>query len=271
MPSVATKGMMFLVLLVGPLACSNKPGTLGKPGPVPPDKSLTIEAYIDNGVPAVDREWNGQELSNAAKVLARIANESGAKLPRYDSNLSGDLFARLTDKSNLNVYKSTWSPPSLRLQDSLVGLQATSELLKLYLAAHNSKEVGAAELVELLGASMRYSQAVVELATDFIPTLDKSAPDYAVRMNGLAQMKSGLATQVSGCLLSLTERHVYRPAELKRLIVHLQSTLPNVMSFLSEQSQSEFVNRLREYDKDPSMDDLDPDLHDLFLAVEEKR
>jgi len=263
----AIKLTLACLCIVSGVACSKRPGTSNQPRPIPPDHSLTVDAYLDKGMPAIDRSWTGQELAAAGRIIKKIANDSGKKLPRYNSSQSGDVFARMTSKSNFKFYENSWSPVELRFADGLAGSQGAAEILKLYIAANTKNEVGAMELIELLGLSLRYSKVAIKLTNEFIPSLDKTASDYSVRMDGLAQMKRGLATQVSGCLLSLTERHIYRPVEMKRLIVHMQDTLPDIIPNLTQQSQTEFINKLKAFDSDPSMNDLDPELHELVMKV----
>src|SRR6187401_2202300 len=49
----------------------------------PSDESLTSEEYIRLGMPAPDREWSGQDMLTAEKVLASLAEQGNRRLPRY--------------------------------------------------------------------------------------------------------------------------------------------------------------------------------------------
>jgi hypothetical protein len=66
-------------------------------------------------------------------------------------------------------------------------------LLKIYLDAFTKHQVADSELVELLGAQLRVIVVMIALVEELMPTVDRSAPNYSVRMEGLAKMKSGMA------------------------------------------------------------------------------
>ena len=109
---------------------------------------------------------------------------------------------------------------------------------------------------------------MLQLVDEFIPTLHKDDPTYAVRMQGLEQMKKGLATVVAGCIQSLRERDAYRDSELKRLIGYLVETLPVIYPNLPEGTRQEIPIRLQAIAKDPEMRGLIPELGQLRIALE---
>lgn len=107
-----------------------------------------------------------------------------------------------------------------------------------------------------------------ELVNEFLPTLDKADPNYSVRMDGLKEMKSGLASVVAGSLHTLTESQTYRTSELKRLVGYMQSTFPEILPELPAGSRAESLIRLRSFSGDPKMQHLKPKLDQLVAAVE---
>ena len=117
-------------------------------------------------------------------------------------------------------------------------MQSSNQIQKLYLAAFSQHAAGASELVELAGAQLRLCVVLIALVNEFLPTLDKDDPAYSVRVDGLKQMKAGLASVVAGSLQTLTESHAYRPSELRRLFGFLERSLPDILPELPDGSRT---------------------------------
>jgi hypothetical protein len=118
-----------------------------------------------------------------------------------------------------------------------------------------------------MGAQFRATVVVLELVDEFLPTLKKDDPKYQVRMQGLEQMKRGLASVVAGGLQTITERESYRGSELARLVGHMQETFPLIVSRLPLDVRTETLIRLEKLQADPAMKDLQPGLRELHLKV----
>lgn len=232
------------------------------------DRSLTLDEYIETGLPAHDRSWTGQDMTRAAKALAAIAQKDAGHLPRYGSERSGAAFQRLTANDNLGLCRTRSLPLQQRLTDAMLHMQSSNEILQLYLAAFNKHAVGDSELVELVGVQLRISVEMFRLVDETLPTLDKDDPTYAARMKGLQRMRDGLASIVAGTLETLTETNTYRTSELKRLAGYMEATFPNLLPQLPAGSRSEFVTRLRFFVDDPKMQDLRPELDRLLATAE---
>lgn len=149
------------------------------------DESFTPEEYIRLGLPAHDREWSGDDMVNVEKILASIAQKGYRHLPRYKSERSGVVFARLTSPQNLDLFRNRSLPLGPRLSQSLNYLQASNQVNKLYLSAFLKKDVRDSELVELMGSLLRSTAVLLELVDELLPTLNKDEPSYEVRMQGL--------------------------------------------------------------------------------------
>jgi hypothetical protein len=247
---------------------ANPPDSQIPPAP-PSDRSLESKDYLAAGVPAHDRTWQSADILRASESLHAIARRNIQSLPRYESSRSGAVFARITSKDNVDFYRSESLPLEQRLEPALNHQLATNQLLKLYLHAYNQHAVGSSELIELSNAQLRIAAVLATLVREFIPRLDPSDSTYAVRMQGLAKMRNGMATMVSGCLDTLTERHVHTAAERKRVLECLAETLPEIMRELPESSRSEFLIRLRSFQKDSTMADLEPQLSRVVGVVAE--
>lgn len=235
---------------------------------LPDDFALTPIEYVEAGVPAHDRMWSGTDMLRAANSLAAIAQDGARRLPRYRGARSGEVFARLTTDENLEFYRNRSVPLEQRMGEGLNYMQAVKQLLVLYLSAINQESIGAGEIVEVLGAQLRMSVVMFGLVDEFFPTLNKTAPDYGVRMDGLKGMKSAMALVVSAGLQTLTESQTYQTEDLKRLAGYLQDTLPDILPELSEGSRRETLVRLRSFVDDSRMQTLQPELTALMKIAE---
>ena len=255
-----------------PTSKSPKPSAGSKatddPDPkAPNDESFTPEEYIRLGLPGQDREWSGDDMVKAEKVLASLTQKGYRNLPRYKSERSGEVFARLTSAQNLEQFRNGSLPLEARFPQFFNYLQASNQILSLYVSAFLKKEARDSELVELVGAEFRSTVVMLELIDEFLPTIKKDDPSYQVRMQGLEQTKRGLASAVAGGLQMLTERENYRGSELARLVGYMQETLPLIVPRLPPGSRTETMYRLEKMQEDPAMKDLQPSLQNLYLKV----
>jgi hypothetical protein len=233
----------------------------------PSDESLTAEEYLRLGLPAQDRDWSGDDMVKAEKILASLAQKGYGQLPRYKSERSGEVFARLTSPQNLDLFKDRTLPFEARFPQALSYYQASNQVLKLYLAGFLKKGVRDSELVELLGAQCRSTVVILELVDELLPTIKKDDPKYQVRMQGLDQMRRGLASFVAGGLRTLTERESYRVGELVRLLGYMQETFPLIVPQLPPGARTETLSRLEKMQDDPALKDLQPGLGELRSKV----
>ena len=247
------------------------PGRDTKPGKnpeaVPADQSLGDDKYIEMGMPAHDRDWNGADMAKAARVLSLLDEKTPGCLPRYRSERSGSTFARIVTTENHSFAQNRTLPIQTRFGDFNDYMESTNRILKTYLAAFLKKDMGDSELVELFGAQMRNTVVLFGLLDEFIPTLRNDDPTYQVRMKAVEKMKHGLSIFVSGGFQTLTERNSYRASELTKLVGYMKKTYPAIVPRLTPASRSEVLTRLREMAADDALKDLRPDLEELQALV----
>ena len=83
--------------------------------PAVEDRSLTTEAYLQLGMPSPDRMWTPEDYSQAVRILKTITEKDARELPRYDSQNSGKLFARISSRDNLAAMLNKNLPLNTRL------------------------------------------------------------------------------------------------------------------------------------------------------------
>jgi len=233
----------------------------------PSDESLMLEQYIRLGLAAHDREWFGDDMVKAEKVLSSLAEKESWKLPRYKSERSGEVFARMTSPQNLEFLRNRNLPFDVRFPQALNYCQSSSQILKLYVSAFLEKNVSDSELVELMGAMFRISVVMLELVDEFLPTLNNDDPNYQVRLKGLEQMKRGLAGIVGGGIQTLRESESYRVSELARLVAYMQEAFPLIVPRLLPGARLETMTSLEKMQVDPNMKGLQPGLGELYLKI----
>ncbi len=203
----------------------------------------------------------------AEKTLAALGQKGYRQLPRYKSKRSGEMFARLTSPQNLELFKNRSLPLNARFPQALQYYQASNQVSKLYAFGYLKKEVRDSELVELMGALFRTTVVLLELVDEYLPTIKKDDPKYQARMQGLEQMKRGLASIVTGGLQTLRERTHYRRSELVRLVDYMDETFPLLIPRLPAKTRTETLLRLEKMQEDPTLKDLQPGLRQLHLKV----
>lgn len=234
-----------------------------------PDASYTIAKYLDLGLPDPDRAWTGADLTEAHKLLEPLSQAGNQHLPRFGSERSGKVFARLTAPTDEALFKDRKAPLEVRMQAALKGLNAVNQILVIYLSGFSRDEVGDLEMVELMGAQLRSIVVVMELSEELRPTIPKDDPNYKARMQGFATMRQGLAMVVSGSLTTLTERDYYRLRQRARMLAYIQETLPQLLPLLPPEARTEALGRLETLEKDPLLKDLRPGLVRLRAAAKE--
>ena len=239
-----------------------------EPAPVA-DESLSSDEYIRLGLPSPDREWSGEDMAAAEKVLASVAQGGYQRLPRSESVRSKDVFSRLTSDSNLDLFRNRSFPIEARFPELLKYMDAHRRVLLMYISGFTKSQVRDSEIVELMGAQLHLAALVFELTDEFLLTIDKNDPTYSTRMQGVERVKKGAANVVMGTLQMLTEQPTYRASELRKLVGHMQETYPVLISHLSSGSRTEALVKLEKMQDDPQMSELQPGLRELLEKLRE--
>jgi len=252
----------FALLLLGLGLLGNAPTARSAPPPVPPDSSLTTAQYVQHGLPSLDHTWNGRELARAVADLRKLVESSPSALPRYQSPRSGALFARLT--STVDPLPRTDLAGTSRVLRELTEILAPGKLLDLYVAGFQAGTVGASDLVEVYGATLRWqAQALARVGE--LRAQAANDPSLARIVENVTQMSD---IMLLGAVASLGETQAYRSAERRQFVGHLRATLPVLLPALQPKDQTRTLQTLRRLDADPAMNDLDPDLHRLAEECE---
>ena len=205
------------------------------PQTVAAEKSTLVEA----GIPALDREWTGNDYMQAAKLLS----EGKVPLPKL-SDEEGRLFIeRLTNTGNFSLYRDRTLPLEKRLPDFFNLLAGASVIMKMYLPLAEKGMDVHREFSMQLAFGMRMAAMGVQLIDEFLPTIPKD-DKYEVRMAGMKRAHGGLMQMYSGAETSLSDRRFYSPADLTLLLTTMAETLPVVKKAFSPEYKVEFRKKL---------------------------
>jgi hypothetical protein len=232
-----------------------------------PDKSLSVAEYVRLGMPSPDKVWSESEMRSAKKVIDSLATENPSQLPRYDSERSGSVFARITARDNSEIYRDRSIPIQTRLSRFGDYREDLSSIWKKYTFALGGSHVDDIDHVELTGAVLRAIVLGDDQADEFLATFEKTDPTYPVRLDGLTKMRRSYGTILNGALVMLASTDKCRPFASARLLSHLQESAPVLLSRLAPEIRSQLIDRLKRIQSDPSRKELHPEIDDFLNKI----
>jgi hypothetical protein len=196
--------------------------TSGVGGVEPPDRSLSDEGYIAEGFPSPDRVWTSQDLLQASYLVQAIANIDPAKLPHCDSSRSARMFNRIVAAANLKLIEENTSAVTEQAEAINQFTVAYNRIAGSYEQAFRQRLIRGADMVEIYGNLLRMMNTSLAVANRFAATLNSRDPQYAVRLQGLEQIRSGFASATLQIVRMLSDTSSFSRAD--RLRNHLKSS-----------------------------------------------
>jgi hypothetical protein len=198
--------------------------------------------YVEAGIPAASRVWNGVDYERAVQILS----EGKIALPRFADPQGAPLLRRITSTENFASYRNKDLPLQSRMEDYLKMYRGITSLLKLYYAEPAIGGVAPhQELAALLAFLLHGSALGIELTDEFLPTIPKD-DHYEIRLAGLKQMNSGLIGVFVGAEQTLAERKVFSAEDLSVILAAMESTLPRARKAFPEDVRVELRKKLEE-------------------------
>ena len=262
--------MYVLIALV--TSCSQKNTETSKTNetqrrPVVEDRSLTIEAYLQLGMPSPDRMWTPEDYAQAVRVLKSIAQKDPRELPRYKSQNSGKLFERISSRDNLAAMLNQNLPLNIRLPLVDGYVEGVKQTMIVYFEPSSRGIILDAEIIEVFGLMLKLAQETTRTANEFMASIPKDDPKLSVRQEGFVRMKEGLVTTFDGAIISLGETTFYRAQTRVRLCGYLQETLPPILREFPTTVQTEIPLRIKRMEENESDEQVKKALGNLIKAV----
>lgn len=218
------------------------------------DSSLSSDEYARLGWPPAKGDWGPAEHLAVADKLRQAALANPKTLPRAKSEKSGEYFARLVEVRSLARFAGSKAPPLATLQALVQRFQAASLSFKAYQQADQTEPYDV-ELAQFASYLLRASGLALELANASKAQLDQKAPDYAKRIAGLEQMRSGVVTIVLGALQLHGELEL-KPADRQAFLKHLVAGLPKISQNVTESARDLLRGSVRQLAKERPGDDF---------------
>lgn len=218
------------------------------------DHSLSPAAYVEQGAPAHDRMWTGEDYTQALRVFKQLAAADPTKLPRYGSPTSGAFFERIVSADNLTPLANGDVDARQRLAPAVSVLQAIQGLvMEVYGEAATPERTFDAEIVELMRYSLEVSLEMQHVLNEIFASLPADDPDRETRMQGWRKSREGFTMLVLSTLATLREHDLYRTSELVRLAGALEKMMPDLFPLLTPTVRQElpaFLQRLIDEEQD---------------------
>ncbi len=233
----------------------------------PEDRSLSVEEYAQLGLPGVDHTWTTDERTKAVQVLTDLAKKNPAQLPRYNSNRSGAVFARLLAREVVEQLRDARLPPPTRSAMAISYFDFLEGIHKAYLAAFQDRLIGGSEKVEFVIHFSHLWAYEVETFQLLMREVSTDHPKFGELKVGMTQLKLRLATDLHPAYEGIADTKMVAVEDRSRLVDAGQKTLPVIVSYLMPENQKEVLRKLDDMNGDPKLSDLQPALGKLRDAV----
>ena len=197
--------------------------------------------YVEAGAPAPDRIWSGADY----EAFARLLTSGAVKLPTLDDPDGREIFTRLVNPANLELYRSQEVPALTRLRGLGQATMACKDILMAYTEAANKGRKVARETAACLAILVRVTSLSFLPANELLASIPADSPKRAGAEAGVEQMKQGLVEALAGSEASLGEREFYSEADLAVLVAALAECMPALAPNLSANQRTELRIKFR--------------------------
>jgi hypothetical protein len=256
-PRIQAARLLILVLALAGWAGTERRLSAGvAPPAVTPEQRAAIAKYVEKGFPSPERPWSGTDYAAFANALGKIKADDSLPFPRKGDKETGPLFERVVSEENLRMSRDTTLPIPTRFKEAS-GIMATlPPILMAYLDPQAAHQKFGPELLDLMAHTLRSQDIVFDLAQKFYDGLSPEQKADPVRLNGLKQMKAGLAQTIDGILQTISETSQYEKGDLEVFAGQLPPLLAPIWPLLEVSVRQEFeirIQKLSESHSDPAI------------------
>jgi hypothetical protein len=188
--------------------------------------------------PAADRAWSSADYRDLAELI-----KSGVPLPALADPAARQVFERIVSLQNLKLARNKSLPLASRIEEALALLDRTKSLLVAYITKAQSGSPYERELAMLQVYLMAEASLLLDLVDEFLPTIQHDEK-YDTRMAGLAKMRQGIRTIMTGAVESAGETSYYSKASTLDLVRGIETYLPSFRPILTDQDRQDYARRL---------------------------
>jgi hypothetical protein len=205
--------------------------------PAANDQSLTIERYMELGIPSPDRIWGAEEYAQTAFVLSSLPKD---ELPRFNSARSGALFARMVSTENLlpaggvpQLVDSGQEVMSANMDRLVAYTQSVPPVLMLYIEDTPGVQRYSAEITRVSLYALQISRVCCELVDAILKPIPKKEQTGSAFASGRKQMSDGLNQMFNGLVSMVASEEAFNAADLTYLADGLRRESPPVFKYLN--------------------------------------
>jgi hypothetical protein len=264
---------MFFTFIPILFNCAASEEDKSKPSPEPPDRSLTVQEYVDRGLPDVKDYWTEGRMDSLVSGLSHLAADDLELLPRLRSARSGDVFKMIVSEENLSKLTDPATPIAKRVPGASHRLSLTNQIVVLYNKAFKKNKSFASEMVELAGAELRIITIALKLTDQWLPTLDKDNPADAAKIAAIQKLKPMAKDFLIAAIRTIADADD-RTLDLRiKLAGDVKTNGPEIIATASKDEQLEILlvtSMLDRQENAPKIRELLSEIHHQMSASAKK-
>lgn len=255
-------------LLLSGCGASKPPPTAASQAPAIPflDESLSIEEYLELGMPRTDQYWSGRDMQAASDKICEFSIGKKGVLPRFQSERSGKMFSRITDEGNLKMLRDPNVPIGTRWFQGIKFVFGLQRIQDHYSVAFNQHYVSDIEMAELAAANLRADATMMKVMYEKRPEFDPEDSSYQLRLSGMARVERSIWDDVIEHIGKAPSR--YRTGETLRIISSMQTNVPEILRYSTDPRIWAFKREIASLLANSEMKELHSELQTLYELVD---
>ena len=207
------------------------------------DSSKVLDNYYKAGIPFLNRDWTSEEFIKSINIVLDQSNSKLLELPSHNNN-SIYLLNKLTDYNEYWFLRSHTYAENSKFDFTLNFGNSLSKLLVKYMKQgdNDQKLIYSFESVKCYIALLKILTKNIEYAENIL----KQNPELSdIQKDGLAKMKHGTSTVLSGCFITLQNDYKYYNVEdICELSPVIFGFYKKNRSFIGQESRNEFDQKI---------------------------
>jgi hypothetical protein len=191
--------------------------------------------------PPADRPWASADYRN----LVDSVNSGRLQLPLLASPTGKPVFERIVSDQNVahNLLRNKDVAATARLQEVMATFDSTKVLLTLYLHEAQKGKPHERELAKLMVQMISLAGNGIGLADEIMATMPRDSK-FAVREEGLRNMRQGARNIFAGIIQSISETEFYSKPSTLEMARGVVTYLPSFQSTLTDADRQEHQRRI---------------------------
>jgi hypothetical protein len=201
--------------------------------------AFATNKYLEAGIPASDRQWNGTDYSEAADKFSKGLVD----LPTMADREGMILFKRIVSISNLELCKGKNTSPGTNLSIYAGILVGSQKIFAMYI---EKKKYGANiydELSEFSSFMLDVFAAGDSIVNTYIKTLDKNDINHAKIIENFKKSDHGIIQMFVACERTLSDNKLTQ-SNINTIAIAMNRTLPVLKSRFSNNFKEELRVKL---------------------------